>query len=427
MDTVRSTIHPAGRSWTFMVYLAGDNNLENFALKDLGEMKRAGSSPELAIVAQLDGASDNVSRRYLLQKNTFLPQDCLAVLPEVNTGDPAALLDFITWAVAAYPAQHYALILWNHGAGWKDDDIYQAARQAGLPAQASASLVARAGLPGARRALFRPTLEKVVDLHRRAILFDDTSADFLDNLEMKTVLAEAVKTLGRPLDLLGFDACLMSMFEVLFQVRSGCRVAVSSQQTEPADGWPYQLILEGLASQPDLEPAGLGRLIVERYLENYRPAPPAAGVTQAAVNPALLEPLVAALNRLAVVLKTGLSTPGEQEPPTGDLVSAVQRQALRFRDQDYFDLGDLCRQFSDLDPNGAAGKEALCVLNLLDGPDSPVIANGCAGPVVKGASGVSLYLPARWLSPLYASLDFARLSHWDDFLQDLFPTARTAS
>jgi hypothetical protein len=426
VDPARSTIHSAGRSWTVMVYLAGDNNLENFALKDLGEMKRVGSTAELAIVAQLDGTSDHASRRYLLQKNAFLPQDCLAVLPEVNTGDPAALVDFITWAAGAYPAEHYALILWSHGAGWKDEDIYQAAKKAGLPAKAGPSLISRTVTNGTRRALFRPTLEKIVDGHLRAILFDDTSADFLDNQELKAVLQQAVAAIGRPLDLLGFDACLMSMLEVHYQVQSFCQVIVGSQQTEPADGWPYQDILADLAASPGIDSTGLGRLIVSRYIESYAQNPPTAGLTQSAVNTGFLEPLVSELSRLAQALQNGLDQPDAWPLSTSDLISAVQRQTLRFRDLDYFDLGDLCRQFYALDRAGPVGKEAACVLSLLSGPDSPVFAAGSLGSAVAGASGISLYLPARWLSPLYTGLDFAKSSHWDDLLQDLFPTHKAA-
>ncbi len=39
-------------------------------------------------------------------------------IPEVNTGDPAALVDFTTWAMTSYPAERYALIIWDHGGSW---------------------------------------------------------------------------------------------------------------------------------------------------------------------------------------------------------------------------------------------------------------------------------------------------------------------
>ena len=37
--------------WTFMVYVAGYNNLSSFAAKDLDEMRKVGSSDELKIAA----------------------------------------------------------------------------------------------------------------------------------------------------------------------------------------------------------------------------------------------------------------------------------------------------------------------------------------------------------------------------------------
>ena len=36
---------------------------------------------------------------------------------QVNSGDGATLTDFGTWAVKNYPADHYGLIMWDHGGG----------------------------------------------------------------------------------------------------------------------------------------------------------------------------------------------------------------------------------------------------------------------------------------------------------------------
>src|SRR3990172_3246671 len=127
------------RLWTILIYLAGDNNLDNAALDDRGEMKAVGSTPEVAVVAQIDRSGDDGAQRYLVTPGTGeldgLAADRVATLPEVNTGDPVALLEFVRWGMATYPADHVALILWNHGAGWKDDDIYRRTRDAGWDAR----------------------------------------------------------------------------------------------------------------------------------------------------------------------------------------------------------------------------------------------------------------------------------------------------
>jgi hypothetical protein len=50
--------------WTFMVYMAGDNNLDGATLRDIEEMARAGSTKEVNILVQLDRIEDNLTRRF---------------------------------------------------------------------------------------------------------------------------------------------------------------------------------------------------------------------------------------------------------------------------------------------------------------------------------------------------------------------------
>jgi hypothetical protein len=67
----------------------------------------------------------------------------------------------------------------------------------------------------------------------RGLAYDDGSADCLDNGELSQVLAQAHARLGRPLDILGLDACLMAMLEVAYQMREHARILVASQAIEP--------------------------------------------------------------------------------------------------------------------------------------------------------------------------------------------------
>ena len=45
-----------GASWTFIVYVAGDNDLEPFVINDLMEMQAVGSTDQVSIVVQVDRA-----------------------------------------------------------------------------------------------------------------------------------------------------------------------------------------------------------------------------------------------------------------------------------------------------------------------------------------------------------------------------------
>ena len=403
---------PGDKKWTFMVYLAGDNNLESFGTKDLIEMKVAGSSDQVSIVAQFDRMSDEVTRRYYLAAEGSLKDNCVAELPEVNTGDPKALSAFISWACINYPADRYALVLWNHGAGWKDDDIYRVTEARGL-----AGLVGRgqvrslsSGKPG--RALFSTTVAKLVNESiRRAIAFDDSAADFLDNHELEQVLQQAAPSFGGQLALLGFDACLMSMLEIDYQVQHLCQVAVGSQENEPGDGWPYGAIIRKLTADPDMTAEMLGRVIVQEYDLSYRVNQPNVPVTQSAIGLSRLEPVAGAVGQLGDTLLAHMS-----DRATMGIVFNALRFAQSFSDRDYIDLGHFCQLLAADDAGGAIGAAAQSVVDLLVEDGSPVIAEAHHGSEVEDASGLSIYLPTRVVSPLYRDLEFAQKHGWDDFL-----------
>ena len=261
------------REWTFMVYLAADNNLDELGRSDLEEMKEVGSGPELAIVAQWDRRQAGSTKRYCLRHGTRLQADEVADLGETNTGDPKELARFMLWAMRAYPARRYALVLWNHGTGWKEDDLYQVAERAGVyPARGEAgegaaplsSLIARIAERGPRGPLFSSSIRSIL---ARGIAYDDTARDLLDNAELKQAISTALTASGESkLALLGFDACLMSMLEVVYQVKDVVRCVVGAQDWEPVGGWPYNAILSELAARPSMDEQELATAVVRHYM-----------------------------------------------------------------------------------------------------------------------------------------------------------------
>src|SRR5262245_34856622 len=103
------------KDWTIMVWMAGDHDLEDYALGDVRELKKVGSSDAIDVVVQVDRLKDDHTRRYHLRRDTPLAEDQVAELGETNTGDPAVAADFFTWGITNYPARHYLTVLWNHG------------------------------------------------------------------------------------------------------------------------------------------------------------------------------------------------------------------------------------------------------------------------------------------------------------------------
>jgi len=406
---------PVDREWTFMVYMAGDNNLEGFGRRDLVEMKQVGSSPQVAIVVQFDSMSYGPTQRYYVRAGTLLESDVVeTVADDTNTGDPRELAEFILWAMRAYPAKRYALVLWNHGTGWKEDDIYRArARGAGRSCAHAplASLIEQWSRVEGRSALFATTLDTIM---ARGIAYDDTSQDFLDNIEMRRAIDSALLLSGTPrLALLGFDACLMSMLEVVYQVRMLADYVVGSQETEPGTGWPYTPILGALVDRPDMGGDELSAVIVGAYASYYGQSEP---ITQSALSSAEIAPIVEAVDDLCGYV---LDHP---ELPCDVVIGRATRAAQRFSDEDYKDLYDLCEQIakrSDRLPGLKTRAEAIMALLVPPGPGRFVHAEAHTGAPLSRSHGVSIYYPRSGMSPFYKRLDFASDSRWDEMLHFL--------
>jgi hypothetical protein len=392
-----------------MVYLAGDNNLESYGRQDLLEIQSAGAHDAASIVAQFDAMSDRRTRRFVFDGRASLDEACVAELRETNTGDPRTLVAFVQWALEHYPADSYALVLWNHGAGWKDDDVYAPRAATGTRGQRPYR---------ARRHLFEHASMAVAP-GDRGILYDDTARDFLDNLELASAMRAIRMAIGRRLDLIGFDACLMSMVEVHYQIREHCEVAVASQEIVPGSGWPYRPILEALKREPRLTARTLGETIVAAFGADYQARTPGAPVTLSAIDVQRLPGLIPPLGELAVALAGRLSARAGSGAAEEAIFNAL-RGAQTFYDNDYIDLADFCRQLGEGLQDGSPEHHAADELvDLLAGTSSPVLSAHCQGRSLKRATGLSIYLPTRPVSPLYDRLDFAQDARWAEFLHRL--------
>ena len=217
----------AEKEWTFMVYLNADNDLESAGIKDINEMEKIGSGDKINIIVQCDRSPEYDesngnwigARRFYIQKDddfSKINSKEIANLGEsVDMGDPAVLTDFIKWGVKNYPAKKYALVIWNHGSGWK----FQNAR-------------------------FSPV---------KGISYDESSGNHLDNFKLTAALAEGVKLNGgKKFDIIIMDACLMAMVEIAYQIKDSAKVYIASEEVAPADGMPYDSILAKLAARPSM-------------------------------------------------------------------------------------------------------------------------------------------------------------------------------
>ena len=416
----------AQADWTVMVYLAGDNNLDGAGVDDLLEMKKVGSTPQVNIVAQFDRIGQGEqTRRFYIKKGGKIEADKVGEFKETNTGDPKVLNDFVAWAAKNYPARRYMLVLWNHGAGWDDTDIYRGRSGVGIerlghtlrkPASRSAPVLEYNRLPRlqaqrVRHALFRSSAQAVVEAvarggaNARAILFDDNAKDFLDNMEMKRVLATTKKVLGQKLDVLGLDACLMSMAEVAYQVRGGAGFTVGSEELEPGDGWPYDTVLAELVKKPSMSGADLARLVVRKYLASYTAAD---SVTQSSCDLAQSEALAQAITAFAAELTRGLGNKA-----TRDAIKLARSDTQEYEVKDNIDLIHFCKLLIGRVGTGPLANSAK---QVMEAARAMVTQSGFKGSKLANSNGLAMYFPTRNISPLYAKLDFTKKTGWGKFL-----------
>jgi len=325
----------APAKWTFMVYLAGDNNLASAGDADLAEMRAVGSTVDVNVVAQFDSANAGGASRFLLKKDGAREQ--VENLGPIDSGDPSTLTEFIDRATQNYPAKHDALILWNHGSGWEPSEMDRIARSVGSPNYNSREATERSA-SGLRRVIFRTTLEKIFSIPssaERAICSDDNSGHSLDTIELGRALAAAVKRIGRPLDLLGMDACLMSNLEVAYQVRPFVRYMVASEELEPNSGWPYDLVLQKLVDHPGLSIPSLAAHIVKAYVKSYVDRRYPGPVTQAALNLGKVDTISGPLDELAKILIAKM-------PKAAAEIWNAQRKSAHFFVNTLWDIAHFC-------------------------------------------------------------------------------------
>ncbi|MEW5748321.1 MAG: PKD domain-containing protein [Candidatus Thermoplasmatota archaeon] len=363
--TAYTTVLPQaqGKQWTVMVYLDGDNNLEEVGLIDFVEMASAGSTEDVNIVVQFDRAPGYIStygdwtdtrRFYVTEGQTPDPYNAVEVLGELDMGDPATLADFVAWASANHPAENYMLVLWDHGGGWDG-----------------------------------------------AVCWDET--DYYDALTMDEV--EWALSAGVHLDVLGYDACLMAMAEVIYETREYVDYVVASEETVPWDGWPYDTIMGDLVADPLMTPAELSSAIVGRYMDYYG----TYGIeTMSAVDVGATAQMYDSLEAFAQELIAAM-------PDHEEVIRYCRANTTSFSDMSFIDLYDFAFEVGDIYTTDGlvAAADALWAA-----VGEAVVAEG-HGDYRWDAHGVSIYFPdsGDWYWEHYEDvLDFTAETSWDEFL-----------
>jgi hypothetical protein len=405
--------------WTFMVYLAADNDLEPFGIADFNEMETVGSSNDLQIIVQMDRSPDydatngnwSDTRRFRVVHDSdpnTISSPVVQNLGEVNMGDPQSLVAFVNWAKQNYPADHYCLVLWDHGGGWRK------ASPESAPLGVPNTILGMLGGKLDPRVFSAPVLGSTKPVFKNPIgsgwgptkdvCLDETDNDVLKSAEIRSALT----SLGFTIDIVGYDACLMGMIENAYALRGAVNYMIGSEETEPGDGWPYDLILSALNANTSMTAAQLSSIIVQKYGESYT-GNQTTKETQAAYDLSQLNPVVTALGGfVSTVTNASVWT---------QVAQAIQGSDS-YNQQQHIDLYDFADKLGGL-VSVQAVKDAA---NTLKSAITNLVIQHYTESGHAGSHGVAIYCPpSSGYDPRYANgvlqIDFTNDTQWDEFLQ----------
>ena len=260
---------------------------------------------------------------------------------EVSMGASQTLSEFVNFCAEHYPADHAALVFWDHGGGplwgFGNDEL--------------------SGGDSLMLSELRDAMER-------------------------TPYAKASK---RKLDWVGFDACLMGCMENAVMWSDYARYLVASEEVEPGNGWDYSFI-STMAETED--PRATGRSILDSYqayYESHANTISNPDLTLSLIDLSKADAAIRALNGLFAALESDIETGAyaqvnrSRREAKAFGLSAVTDRAAGY---DLVDVGDLALRLAEQHPEQADAVSAA--LNEL-------VVGQYAN--VENASGISLYLP----------------------------------
>ena len=354
---------PVKAKWTVMVYISGDNNLEDYVVKDLElELAPTGSSADVQVVALADrgpgydtsyGDWQTTKLFHVTQGMKADAASAVADWGEKNMGDPQTLVDFVSWSKSTYPADHYALVFWGHGWNW----------------------------------------------HPGVVMQDDTDDDTLDYEEMKPILP----SLGF-IDVVGYDGCNMASIEVLNLWHGYATALTGSQEYVGWEGLQYDLVLAQLAANPNMT--------ADQVAVAFSQSATADKTWAALAVDSRLDALITAVDQWSVALKNGLAANRKKY----DMAFGATRSFWQApMDKDLYDMAyEMNNKVSDATIK-AKSQAVMTAMNA-------VVLHARHTNAYADTHGITIYHISKASEKdsnyLYyrSTLDFALQTGWDEFL-----------
>ncbi len=379
----RAAQSPAN-SWTVLVYLHADHNLDSSSVVDMLEMQKVGSSNTFNVVVQWDRSEVSGVQRGVVRLGKF---DVVQKLPELNSDDPKVLADFMAWGIQKYPAQRYGLIMWDHGGQWDG------------------------GFGG-----------------------DETNkGSGISVMDMRRSMQAAMAlTQLKKFEFIAFDTCLMGGLELLAGFADLSSVYIANPELDFGDGWEYGNTFGYLKNNPSV-PMNLFASKENEYWGKHHNLDEADILYRA--HSAYDSSKLPALLTASQGFSTALTNVWENE---SEVLAALRSRVLEYNidtdepraPKNYVDLGHYAALVGKTTADAALKTAAA---NLQAAIKNMVIAK-TLGKNNQSASGLSVWMPAdntnlpeNSVLETYAKLNKVASSGWNTFLAAWFSTVESNS
>jgi hypothetical protein len=374
------------RAWSLLIYaMVGSAEEKALLIAAVADMRRELATEECAIAVQIN--TNASMERHWITRAEYEEQ----VQAMVDASDERVLTAFIDAASRRLPATSTALLIWAHGSGL--DTIREYVERHSVWPQ-DGSLPRPKNLP--------KDAQHLLGAYKAARRLGPQwgTKRFLTNPAVRSAIAQS--QLAR-VELLGFNACWMAMFEVGYEMRDVAEVQVFSQVY--ATTWPYGEIIKSFSRQPAQSAADLGRTIVRSVRAEL-----ASGAREDAVSVIALAPLGKLFQLFDdyAVAVTALVTSDFRL-----VYEAVMQRAQRVDDPHQVDLRSLVAVLRSGKADVVAA--ARGVETLLE---NDVILDSASHPDHQRIHGLSIFCPRSTKvdrEAAYGGLAF-RTSKWAGFL-----------
>lgn len=239
--------------WVFLIYMAADNNLESEAIEDIWEMETSCLNTKNSTVLILldrnpsyDISNNNWNGTKMFKLKTGRSSTSKAMISEeidcpelgLKTGrdqeldmsDTYVLSNAISFMMNKFKADHYGLIMWGHGTGWRDSDT--------LSVKSS-----------------------------KAFAYDATTGTYMSLSHLKKAIENGLQS--KKLDIIGFDTCFGGEIENLYELRNTANYIIGTPGLLVSAGWNYNTLFNDFSQKDEHTPDAFCESAIYQYSKEY--------------------------------------------------------------------------------------------------------------------------------------------------------------